>query len=204
MVTGANAIIPASQLNLEIPDMIEGTEFENLGTTVEVIAGQGSMRFGNTSYTLQQFHFHLPSEHLDAGKSMAMEMHMVWESADAQIAVVGVFIDVEDGAGGSTPTPGNSTASPPVTTPEARKRDGFVKMVRKSTPHTHDKRQLPGVGGSFFHVNAPTTAATSSSNLLETVFSSVGEITEPGTLTKTKSLNMAELVSTLAAGSFQT
>lgn len=199
MVTGANAIIPASQLNLEIPDMTEGTEFENLGTTVEVIAGQGSMRFGNTSYTLQQFHFHLPSEHLDAGKSMAMEMHMVWESADAQIAVVGVFIDVDDGAGG------NSTSSqPPAATPEARKRDGFVKMVRKSTPHTHDKRQLPGVGGSFFHVNAPTTAATSKSNLLETVFGSVGEISEPGTLTKTKSLNMAELVSTLAAGSFQT
>ncbi|KAL4727866.1 hypothetical protein ACLX1H_004558 [Fusarium chlamydosporum] len=199
MATGANAIIPASQLNLEIPDMTEGTEFENLGTTVEVIAGQGSMRFGNTSYTLQQFHFHLPSEHLDAGKSMAMEMHMVWESADAQIAVVGVFIDVDDGAGG------NSTSSqPPAATPEARKRDGFVKMVRKSTPHTHDKRQLPGVGGSFFHVNAPTTAATSKSNLLETVFGSVGEISEPGTLTKTKSLNMAELVSTLAAGSFQT
>jgi carbonic anhydrase len=199
MVPGANAIIPASQLNLEIPDMTEGTEFENLGTTVEVIAGQGSMRFGNTSFTLQQFHFHLPSEHLDAGKSMAMEMHMVWESEDAQIAVVGVFIDVEDGAGGGTPTPpGNSTGA------ALQKKDGFVKMVRKSTPHTHDKRQLPAVAGSFFHVNAPSTAATSSSNLLETVFGSVGEIAEPGTLTKTKSLNMAELVSTLAAGSFQT
>ncbi|KAG8670400.1 hypothetical protein FPOAC2_09759 [Fusarium poae] len=201
MVPGANAMIPASQLNLEIPDMIEGTEFENLGTTVEVIAGQGSMRFGNTSFTLQQFHFHLPSEHLDAGKSQAMEMHMVWESEDAKIAVVGVFIDVEDGAGGSTPTaPGNSTGA------TLKKKDGFVKMVRKSTPHTHDhdKRELPAVGGSFFHVNAPATAATSSSNLLETVFSSVGEISEPGTLTKTKSLNMAELVSTLAAGSFQT
>ncbi|CAF3591112.1 unnamed protein product [Fusarium graminearum] len=203
MVPGANAMIPASQLNLEIPDMTEGTEFENLGTTVEVIAGKGSMRFGNTSFTLQQFHFHLPSEHLDAGKSMAMEMHMVWESEDAKIAVVGVFIDVEDGAGGSTP--GNSTGAAAKV-----KRDGFVKMVRKSTTDGHDhdhaneKRQLPAVGGSFFHVNTPATAATSSSNLLETVFGSVGEIAKPGTLTKTKSLNMAELVSTLAAGSFQT
>ncbi|KAH7183252.1 alpha carbonic anhydrase [Fusarium flagelliforme] len=203
MVAGENAMVPASQLNLEIPDMTEGTEFENLGTTVEVVAGQGSMRFGNTSYTLQQFHFHLPSEHLDAGKSMAMEMHMVWESADSQIAVVGVFIDVEDGAGGSPA--GNSTSpQPPSSTPQARKRDSF--KMRRSVPHTHDhdKRQLPGVGGSFFHVNAPTTAATTPSNLLETVFGSVGEISEPGTLTKTKSLNMAELVSTLAAGSFQT
>ncbi|KAF5660538.1 periplasmic alpha-carbonic [Fusarium heterosporum] len=211
MVAGANAIIPAAQLGLSIPDMIEGTEFENLGTTVEVVAGQGTMRFANTSFTLQQFHFHLPSEHLDAGKSMAMEMHMVWQSEDAKIAVVGVFIDVDDGAGGSPA--GNSTSAPaPVATPAARKRDGFIKMVRKSDvhaydeahDHTHEKRQLPGVGGTFFHVNAPTTAATTPSSLLETVFGSVGEISEPGTLTKTKSLNMAELVNILAAGSFQT
>ncbi|KAG5659541.1 hypothetical protein HG530_015232 [Fusarium avenaceum] len=209
MAAGANAIIPASQLGLSIPDMLEGTEFENLGTTVEVVAGQGTMKFANTSFTLQQFHFHLPSEHLDAGKSMAMEMHMVWESEDSKIAVVGVFIDVDDGAGGSPA--GNSTSElPPAATPAARKRDGFVKMVRKSVgaahahDHSHDKRQLPGVGGTFFHVNAPTTAATTASSLLETVFGSVGEIAEPGTLTKTKSLNMAELVSTLAAGSFQT
>ncbi|KAF4341374.1 carbonic anhydrase [Fusarium beomiforme] len=201
MVAGANAMVPASQLNLAIPDMLEGAEFENLGTTVEVVAGKGTMSFQNTSFTLQQFHFHLPSEHLDDGKSMAMEMHMVWESADAKIAVVGVFIDVDDGAGGSPA--GNATAPPPVATPAARKRDGFTKVVRKSV-ETKDKRQLPSVGGSFFHVNAPTTAATSSSNLLETVFGSVGEISEPGTLTKTKGLNMAELVSTLAAGSFQT
>jgi hypothetical protein len=207
MVAGANAIIPAAQLGLSIPDMLEGTEFENLGTTVEVVAGQGTMRFANTSFTLQQFHFHLPSEHLDAGKSMAMEMHMVWESADSKIAVVGVFIDVDDGAGGS-PAGNSTSALPPSATPAARKRDGFVKMVRKSEvdthDHSHDKRQLPGVGGTFFHVNAPTTAATTASSLLETVFGSVGEIAEPGTLTKTKSLNMAELVSTLAAGSFQT
>jgi hypothetical protein len=143
------------------------------------------MSFQNNSFTLQQFHFHLPSEHLDAGKSMAMEMHMVWESADAKIAVVGVFIDVEDGAGGS-PAANATAPAPPAATPAARKRDGFTKVVRKSETEGKDKRQLPGVGGSFFHVNA------------------VGEISEPGTLTKTKGLSMAELVSTLAAGSFQT
>ncbi|RKK08933.1 hypothetical protein BFJ63_vAg9956 [Fusarium oxysporum f. sp. narcissi] len=203
MVAGANAMVPASQLNLEIPDMLEGAEFENLGTTVEVVAGKGTMSFQNNSFTLQQFHFHLPSEHLDAGKSMAMEMHMVWESADAKIAVVGVFIDVEDGAGGS-PAANATAPAPPAATPAARKRDGFTKVVRKSETEGKDKRQLPGVGGSFFHVNAPTTAATTASNLLETVFGSVGEISEPGTLTKTKGLSMAELVSTLAAGSFQT
>ncbi|KAF4451530.1 hypothetical protein F53441_5487 [Fusarium austroafricanum] len=210
MVAGENAMVPASQLQLQIPDMA-AAEFENLGTTVEVVAGQGSMTFANVSYTLKQFHFHLPSEHLDAGKSMAMEMHMVWESADSKVAVVGVFIDVDDGAGAGAgagngtapaapaPPAGNATAAPPAATPAARKRDGFTKVVRKEK-----RQQLPGVGGSFFHVNAPSTAAVTASNLLETVFGSVGEIAKPGTLTETKALNMAELVSTLAAGSFQT
>ncbi|KAM0543628.1 hypothetical protein ACHAPJ_012218 [Fusarium lateritium] len=204
MVSGSFAVVPAAQLRLSIPDMTEGAEFENLGTTVEVVAGQGSMTFANTSYTLQQFHFHLPSEHLNDGTSMAMEMHMVWESADSKIAVVGVFIDVEDGAAGGG-AEGNSTETPPpAATPEARslkQKDGFVKMVRKRTP---EKRQLPGVGGTFFHVNTPSTSAVTASSLLETVFGSVQEIKEPGTLTKTQSLSMAELVSTLAAGSFQT
>lgn len=39
--------------------------------------------------------------------------------------------------------------------------------------------------------------------LLETIFSSVGEIAEPGTETKTKPLVMSELVNTLKAGGFQ-
>ncbi|KAM5349685.1 hypothetical protein ACJ41O_006190 [Fusarium nematophilum] len=122
MVDGAFTIIPAAELGLEIPDMPEGTEFENLGTTVEVVAGAGSMAFGGVTYTLQQFHFHLPSEHLDNGTSMAMEMHMVWEGAAGEVAVIGAFIDIEDGAGGEAPAPIlNETlpAAPVNSTPEA-------------------------------------------------------------------------------------
>lgn len=64
-------MVQASELSLQIPDFVEGTEFENLGTTVEVIAKGGTMSFGGIDYTLQQFHFHLPSEHLDSGTSLA-------------------------------------------------------------------------------------------------------------------------------------
>ncbi|KAH8670707.1 periplasmic alpha-carbonic anhydrase [Ilyonectria robusta] len=180
MVADAFTIIPAAEIGLAIPDMAEGTEFENLGTTVEVVAGQGNMTFGGVSYTLAQFHFHLPSEHLDNGTSMAMEMHMVWEGAAGEIAVIGTFIDIADGAaaaeGGET-----ATAAPNATA-----------------------RQLPAIEGSFFHVNAPAAKAMTASTLLETVFSSVEEIAEPGTVTKTQPLIMSELVNALAAGSFQT
>ena len=72
MVDGVFQLVPASNLTMEIPDMPDGTEFENLGTTVEVIAAQGgSVAFGGKTYEFQQFHFHLPSEHLDNGTSIA-------------------------------------------------------------------------------------------------------------------------------------
>lgn len=66
-------MVPSSEIQIDIPDFTEGTEFENLGTTIEVIAKGGSMTFGEKQYTLQQFHFHLPSEHLDNGTSRASE-----------------------------------------------------------------------------------------------------------------------------------
>lgn len=101
MAKGSFNLIPASEMTLEIPDYAEGAEFENLGTTVEVIAeeaGGGSLEIAEKSYELKQFHFHLPSEHLDNGTSMAMEMHMVWQTAEEEIAVIGVYIDLDDGA----------------------------------------------------------------------------------------------------------
>ncbi|GJN66496.1 hypothetical protein PLICBS_000514 [Purpureocillium lilacinum] len=99
MTAGSFTVVPGRNLSLSIADRAPGTEFENLGTTVEVVAKGGNMTFGNVQYTLQQFHFHLPSEHLDNGTSMAMEMHMVWQGPAGQIAVIGSFIDVNDAAG---------------------------------------------------------------------------------------------------------
>ncbi|KAK1656258.1 alpha carbonic anhydrase [Colletotrichum phormii] len=169
MVAGSFNVLPGSSINLEIPDMAEGTEFENLGTTVEVIAKGGSMQVGGSNFTLQQFHFHLPSEHLDAGKSMAMEMHMVFEGANQEIAVIGTYIDLEQGAAAAAPAAPVAEAAPAI----------------------------PAMGTN------PIKAEAASSNLLETVFSSLDAIKEPGTVTKTGALDMQEVVTLLSAGSFQ-
>ena len=73
MREGQFTVIPAANLQLNIPDIAE-TEFENLGTTVEVIVPEGSgagIVVDGTPFALKQFHFHLPSEHLDNGTSFA-------------------------------------------------------------------------------------------------------------------------------------
>lgn len=71
MVDGVFQMVPAADIKLEISDMPEGTEFENLGTTVEVVAKGGALEVAGKTYEFQQFHFHLPSEHLDNGTSLA-------------------------------------------------------------------------------------------------------------------------------------
>ncbi|CAM1509608.1 Fc.00g033470.m01.CDS01 [Cosmosporella sp. VM-42] len=231
MVSGSFTVIPAAELALSIPDMTEGTEFENLGTTVEVVAGNGTMSFGGVSYTLQQFHFHLPSEHLDNGTSMAMEMHMVWQSADAQIAVIGTFIDVNEestGHAGDDATASVPADAPPtattqgdisptaaaVTEPKStekcedvvRRVPAGAKTVRRALAQkqSEERRALPAIEGSFFHVDSPSTSAVTPSTLLETVFETVSEIATPGTAAKTQPLIMSELVKVLAQGTFQT
>jgi carbonic anhydrase len=68
-----------TQPKINIPK-IEKAEFENLGTTVEVIAN-GSTEFANTTFNLKQFHFHSPSEHRINDEYFPLEMHMVHQSA---------------------------------------------------------------------------------------------------------------------------
>ena len=45
------------------------------------------------TWTLQQFHFHAPSENTVHGKKYAMEMHLVHKSAQGAVAVVAVMFD---------------------------------------------------------------------------------------------------------------
>ncbi|ATY63237.1 carbonic anhydrase [Cordyceps militaris] len=199
LVKGSQSIVPAAELKLAIPDMPDGATFENLGTTVEVVAAGGNMSFGGTAYTLQQFHFHLPSEHLDNGASMAMEMHMVWQGAGGEVAVVGVFVDIADGAAaGAAPQDGAVAAEA-----QSRRRSPSLRTRSKRAAQAA-AAPLPGMKTGFFHVNAPDNEAKVSSTLLETVLSSVAEVSTPGSTTKTKPLVMSELVDTLAAGAFQT
>ena len=65
----------------------------NNGHTIELNAGQGNaLSFGSGPYSLLQFHFHHPSEHLIGGKRFAMEAHFVHAHASGALAVVAVLM----------------------------------------------------------------------------------------------------------------
>jgi carbonic anhydrase len=63
------------------------------GHTIQVSVDEGStLTYAGKTYHLKQFHFHTPSEHTINGQHMPMEMHMVHQSDDGALAVVGVLI----------------------------------------------------------------------------------------------------------------
>ena len=65
----------------------------NNGHTIQLNAAEGStLNFGGEPYTLVQFHFHHPSEHLIRGKSFPMEAHFVHTNASGALAVVGALM----------------------------------------------------------------------------------------------------------------
>jgi carbonic anhydrase len=64
----------------------------NNGHTIQIDFPEGNtLRLGDRSYLLRQFHFHHPSEHLVEGKHFAMEAHFVHAAPD-RLAVVGVLM----------------------------------------------------------------------------------------------------------------
>lgn len=66
----------------------------NNGRTIQVTYAPGSsMTVGGEKYQLLQFHFHTPSEHQIAGKTSAMELHLVHRDQVGKLAVVGVMIN---------------------------------------------------------------------------------------------------------------
>jgi hypothetical protein len=123
-------------------------------------------------------------------------MHMVFQTADQQIAVIGVFVDLDNGAA--------APAAPVAETPAAPAAEKLRFRMRGA------KRQEPapvegalGGGQKAFLTTPMITSPGISSSVLETVFSKVGEIATPGTSTKTAPLAMSEIVTTILSGSFQ-
>lgn len=73
----------------------------NTGETVRADSPPGNtIVIGDTTYTLAQFHFHLPSEHTIDGQSYPMEMHLVHRSEGGELVVVGLLIE----SGADSPT----------------------------------------------------------------------------------------------------
>lgn len=66
----------------------------NNGCTIMVNYEQGSNAvIGAEKFKLLQFHFHTPAEHTINGRRYAMEMHLVHNSADEKIMVLGVLFN---------------------------------------------------------------------------------------------------------------
>lgn len=71
-----------------------GVDIHHDGHTIEVAYPEGSgIHIDGTNYQLLQFHFHAPSEHTVAGKQFDMEMHLVHQSEEGDLAVVGLLIE---------------------------------------------------------------------------------------------------------------
>ncbi|KAL5220517.1 hypothetical protein ABZP36_025230 [Zizania latifolia] len=54
----------------------------------------GTVVIDGTAYYLSQLHWHWPSEHTVDGRRYDLELHMVHESADKKVAVVGLLYEV--------------------------------------------------------------------------------------------------------------
>lgn len=57
-------------------------------------SGAGTIEINGTEYELNQCHWHSPSEHTINGKRLALEVHMVHESLDGKVAVVGILYKI--------------------------------------------------------------------------------------------------------------
>ena len=88
--------VSITEKNINSPD-VEGTARGIMNDLVQVGSikqGANTLTIGSTVYYLQQFHFHIPSEHEFNGKLSAMEVHFVHQAADGTLAVVGETINV--------------------------------------------------------------------------------------------------------------
>lgn len=60
---------------------------------LEVMDSENELLLEEEAYTLVQFHFHAASEHLVESDSFPLEIHLVHQSDEGDLAVVGVFFE---------------------------------------------------------------------------------------------------------------
>jgi carbonic anhydrase len=65
----------------------------NNGHTFQVDTDKGSsLTLDGKRFDLLQFHFHTPSEHTLDSKSFPLELHLVHQAADKNLAVIGILL----------------------------------------------------------------------------------------------------------------
>lgn len=96
-------IVPSKQVAVENNQALKlnykssALKLLNNGHTLQIPYDEGSfISLEGKEYQLVQFHFHAPSEHTIAGESFALEAHLVHQSADNQLAVIGVMFKEGD------------------------------------------------------------------------------------------------------------
>ncbi|KAF2021784.1 carbonic anhydrase [Aaosphaeria arxii CBS 175.79] len=85
--------ISADKPTIDIPQ--QAVEFENLGTTVELVIN-GTTKIADQDLVIKQAHFHFPGEHLVNGEYYPAEMHIVHEARTDPntIAVISVLFQM--------------------------------------------------------------------------------------------------------------
>lgn len=69
-------------------------EIINNGHTIQVNVSEGNtLELDNDVFTLQQFHFHSPSENEIKGKHFPMEVHFVYKDKDGAITVMALMFE---------------------------------------------------------------------------------------------------------------
>ncbi len=93
----ASAAVPAQLGNISFHYQESELDVINNGHTLQIDHNSDSyVTLDGVRYNLVQFHFHGPSEHIVDGNSHAMEAHLVHQSEDGALAVLGVLMDIGD------------------------------------------------------------------------------------------------------------
>src|SRR3954452_5034892 len=101
-VEGQSPIAVTAAREADLPVLLthyprEPLVVRNTGHVIEVPAppgGGGTLLVGGHSYRLLQWHTHVPSEHVLNGHRADLEIHLVHQHEQGQIAVLAVFADV--------------------------------------------------------------------------------------------------------------
>jgi len=87
----------ASPLTFSYPHKVRNCSILNNGHTVQINIGEENectVTVKGKTYTLRQFHFHTPSEHMLDDRQYEMEMHLVHTNEEGEIAVLGFIFTV--------------------------------------------------------------------------------------------------------------
>lgn len=121
---------------------------ENNGHTIvaNMPDAENHITIDHEKYTLAQFHFHNPSEHMIKGHAAEMELHLVHKNEKGGLAVIGVMLNEEGKK--------ENTVLQPIWNKIAKKYAGHGNHDDKHDNHDGPKIDLPNVlpkGRDFFH-----------------------------------------------------